>query len=111
MQGVEILSTFEYITKYGWNPWIFAVFLGITALAAFVLYFAKKEDFILVIIFGLLVSTMVSSPVFGTAPKEYETRYKVIIDDTVSLNEFFETYEIIDQDGKIYIVREIKDGE
>ena len=111
MNGVEILSSFEYVTKYGWNPWIFAALLGITALLAFVFYFAKNEYFIFVIVIGLLASIIVSSPVCGSTPTEYETRYKVIIDNTVSLNEFFETYEIVDQDGKIYIVREIKKGE
>jgi len=34
---------------------------------------------------------------------EYE--YKVTIDDTVSLNEFNEKYEITDQEGKIYTIR------
>lgn len=32
--------------------------------------------------------------------------YKVIIDDNVSVNEFIEKYEIIDQEGKIYTVIE-----
>ena len=32
--------------------------------------------------------------------------YKVTIDDSVSMNEFLDKYEIIDQEGKIYIVKE-----
>lgn len=111
MNGIEILSSFEYVTKYGWNPWIFAALSGITVLLAFVFYFAKNEYFIFVIVIGLLASIIVSSPVCGSTPTEYETRYKVIIDNTVSLNEFFETYEIVDQEGRIYTVREIKKGE
>jgi hypothetical protein len=32
--------------------------------------------------------------------------YKVTIDDSVSMNEFLDKYEILDQEGKIYTVRE-----
>lgn len=38
---------------------------------------------------------------------EYE--YKVIIDDNVSMTEFYEHYEVVDQDGKIFIIREKED--
>lgn len=41
-----------------------------------------------------------------STPSEYKTQYKVTILDDVSLNEFNERYEIIDQEGKIYTVRE-----
>ena len=37
---------------------------------------------------------------------EYETHYKVTISDEVEMNDFYETYEIVEQDGKIYTVRE-----
>ena len=33
-------------------------------------------------------------------------QYKVTIDETVSMVEFMDKYEIIDQEGKIYTVRE-----
>lgn len=32
--------------------------------------------------------------------------YKVTIDDSVSMNEFLDKYEILDQEGKIYTVKE-----
>ena len=32
--------------------------------------------------------------------------YKVTIDDSVSMNEFLNKYEILDREGKIYIVKE-----
>jgi hypothetical protein len=35
-----------------------------------------------------------------------ETQYQVIIDESVSMSEFFEKYEIIEQEGKIYTVKE-----
>ena len=39
------------------------------------------------------------------------TEYKVIVDDTVNMNEFMEKYEFLDRDGKIYIVREVIENE
>lgn len=42
------------------------------------------------------------------APTAYETHYKVLISDEVSMNEFLEQYEIIDQEGKIFTVREVE---
>jgi Na+/melibiose symporter-like transporter len=44
-----------------------------------------------------------------TAEPEH-TRYKVTISDEVSMNDFLERYEIVDQEGKIYTVRE-RDGD
>jgi hypothetical protein len=32
--------------------------------------------------------------------------YKVVIKDSISMNEFSERYEIIDQEGKIYTIKE-----
>ena len=36
--------------------------------------------------------------------------YKVVIKDSVSMNEFSERYEIINQEGKIYTIREREDA-
>ena len=37
---------------------------------------------------------------------KYETRYQVTVDNSVSMNEFQDKYEIIEVEGKIYTVRE-----
>ena len=39
-------------------------------------------------------------------PIKYETHYQVIIDDSVSMNDFLDKYEIIDTEGKILTIRE-----
>ena len=36
--------------------------------------------------------------------------YKVIIDDSVSLNDFYKKYEVIGQEGEIYTVIEREQG-
>ena len=50
---------------------------------------------------GLLAGILVGL----TEIEHYET-YKVTISDEVSMNEFMDKYEILNQDGKIYTVKE-----
>ena len=37
------------------------------------------------------------------------TSYEVILEDSVSMNEFMNTYEVLEQRGQIYIVKEIEE--
>ena len=43
---------------------------------------------------------------FSELSKEPYTEYKVLIDQDVSWSEVYENYEIIDQEGQIYIIKE-----
>ena len=56
------------------------------------------------IVGGLIIGGIVGN--IGKTPTAYETHYKVTIDDSVSMNEFLDKYEILDQEGKIYTVKE-----
>jgi hypothetical protein len=52
----------------------------------------------------------ITSAVVGsyiTVPS-YNT-YEVILDDSVSMNEFMNTYEVLEQRGQIYVVKEIEE--
>ena len=53
---------------------------------------------IVVLVLGGFIISKMKEPV--------ETHYQVIIDDSVPMNEFFEKYEVIKQEGKIYTVKE-----
>ena len=117
MTGVEILAAQEVATAFTFN-WI----------ASFICFGAIFTIFILIgfamsvcfddwkqMIIGLIVGTLLGA-VFGgifgcglKTPTKFENQYKVIISDEVSMNEFLERYEIIEQEGKIYTVREIED--
>ena len=58
---------------------------------------------------GLFVGVVVGfllSVVVGFIEIEYYPTYKVTISDEVSMNEFMDKYEILNQDGKIYTVKE-----
>ena len=115
MNGVEILATEEVAiawASWNWKGFLLVVGLAFVITAIFSIVAGIKDGKeIGIIVF--LASFIISSGLFGTLvalttgePIEYETQYKVVIDDSVSMNEFAEKYEIVDQDGKIYVVRE-----
>lgn len=115
MTGVEILATEE--VAVAWASWNWNSFLLVVGLAFFVGaifgVISGATDGKVVGITVFLATFIIGSLLFGTIagantgePNEYETQYKVIIDDSVSMNDFADKYEIVNQDGKIYTVRE-----
>ena len=116
MTGVEILATEEVAVAFGFNDVAFWITFAIIALFAFiysvVAMIRYDVGFATVLFTILCMAAVLFGCLFGTGlaePIEYETRYKVTISDEVPMNEFLERYEIIDRDGKIYIVREVKE--
>jgi hypothetical protein len=118
MTGVEILATEEVATAFAFsweNFWIGFAIIMFVGFFIGLLASLSQDDFLgLVIggtlgaIFGVIVGVGIG---VDGLPTEYETQYKVTISDEVSMNDFLEKYEIVDQEGKIYTVREIEDGE
>ena len=113
MTGVEILSIGEIGVGSAFN-WVVAILGG--GLIGLVVGFmgAATEDsigfgiFLSIFIFiftGVIIG-------FGNAkPTHYVPTYKVTISDEVSMNDFMEKYEILEQDGKIYTVKEREDSD
>jgi hypothetical protein len=114
MAGVEILTTTEIATGVDfcedifWGSIILSVIIGVIFCS--VEYFKGECD---VGIYWILIPATLIGVIIGFVagmaagePTEYETQYKVTISDEVSMNEFLEHYEIIDQEGKIFTVRE-----
>jgi hypothetical protein len=114
MTGVEILATQEVATAFAFNWvtfWILASAVFVILFICGILLSIRDGDYLGVIIF--LIAGILCGFLFGAlvgkadaVPVEYETQYKVTVSDEVEMNEFFEKYEIIKQDGKIYTVRE-----
>ena len=114
MVGVEILAMEEIVTKstFNWIAFIatICIILAIYTLVGFLI--SKKTDdwnnlkigIIIGSIFGFIMGA-ITGFAFRT-PVEFDNEYKVIISDEVSMNDFFEKYEIIDTEGKIYTVVE-----
>ena len=114
MTGVEVLATEEVVTEWGFN-WSGFVLTFIVVILVSALVFACKSETIKELlqatgilggIAGLLVGFIVGKG--AEIPVEYETHYKVTISDEVPLNEFLERYEIVDQEGQIYTIRELE---
>jgi uncharacterized protein YacL len=116
MNGVEILvQETIYETAFPW--WLILIFAGGGLIVGIIITIIHYIDYgffdpaDLVIIF-LCVITGVWFGALGALMSEDETdtidhvEYKVTIDDSVSMNEFLDKYEIIDQEGKIYTVKE-----
>ena len=114
MTGIEVLATEEVATGWSFNWFGFAVVFIATILTSIFVFAPKSKTVkellqaagILGGIAGLLVGFIVGR---GAAiPVGYETHYKVTISDEVPLNDFLERYEIVDQEGRIYTIRELE---
>ena len=113
MKGVEFLTSKEVATTYGfsWEIFITVFVIGVIVFTIWIgvmcFYDIKGWSFLVGAIVGAIVGSF-----FGymsaaeEIPIEYETQYKVTISDEVLMNDFLEKYEIIEQDGKIYTIRE-----
>ena len=109
MNGVTILNSYEYLTNSTNIVGSIILFIGFLAgsIAIFitVLKYSSKcswTEFVILIVFVALTIT-----VGRLIPKKkYETQYQVTVDDSVSVNEFQNKYEIIKVEGKIYTVKE-----
>jgi hypothetical protein len=111
MTGVEILASEEVAITFGFC-WGVLLLMACAGLAIGIMCFLggrPGDGHIAASIIVFIIMTAVGCAMgFGVdgAPIEHETQYKVTISDEVSMNEFLEHYEIIDQEGKIFTVRE-----
>ena len=109
MTGVEILNS---ETIYNTNLPECCVGIGLGFAVVFVALTAfciAHEKYLGAIISALFVIvSMIIACLSGTYNENdiHHIEYKVTIDDSVSMNEFLDKYEIIDQEGKIYTVKE-----
>ena len=112
MDGVVILSAEQVVSAWAFNWWAFVIaFVLITLFSLLMVYIHDLLDEIwLYVVFGV-VST-IGGALFGficSTPVEYETQYKVTIIDDVSMTEFYERYEVVEQEELIFTVREKTD--
>lgn len=111
MEGIEILS----IGEIGINPvfnWSAAIIGGILIGLIFAFCTGIAENSVGLFIVMFILCTSFFGAIFGFGIEKYADTaptYKVIISDTVSLNEFYDKYEILEQDGKIFTIMERND--
>ena len=115
MNGVDILATEEVAVDFifNWTSfWICGgIILGIVTAVGLYCWLSGDCNWTIVPIFfviGLIFGTLFGCGIGAVThiPTKYTTEYKITISDEVLMNEFNEKYEIIDQDGKIFTVRE-----
>ena len=115
MTGVEILNETQVVTEsaFGWTAfWITSsIIFGIFIIIGIILSITEGPYLIgwiavigVGILFGLIFGFLWG--MWCKTPTKYETHYQVIIDDSVSMNDFLDKYEIIDTEGKILTIRE-----
>ena len=115
MNGVEILNQTNVYCEEG-NIWVFLLILGFGLIAGLILAIFEWNDFgfnaagILCIVIGLLVGLFLGLMGYigtiDTTDELSHVEYKVIVSDEVSFTDFMEKYEILDQEGQIYTVKE-----
>lgn len=116
MEGITILATNSIYMEPS-----FLAHLGLVVGMAGAIVFAvvalgdrSWADTIETIVFSGLAIVFLALGILSWKVIEKQTsvfshyEYKVLIDDSVSLNEFNEKYEIVDQEGQIYTVIERK---
>ena len=108
MDGVIILNSCEMLTNASSIFFVFIWGSVFTALALCLSYLFIIDDYssISTAIFAIVVGALAVIFFCNIPEKNYETRYQVTVDDSVSMNEFQNKYEIIEVEGKIYTVRE-----
>lgn len=108
LEGITILNEF---TANIFNCDVFIIVFFIIALIGSIIFFivtiVSEEDawlsgIILSVLIGLIIGAGCGSCFFANE----ETQYKVLISEEVSMTEFNERYEIIDQEGQIFTIRE-----
>lgn len=108
MEGIDILATGKVAADPIPNSLVF-ILIFVFSIIIGIIIGLKKGDCGLMIIMSSLIGLCIgylAALFVGIAEIEYYETYKVTISDEVSMNEFMDKYEILNQDGKIYTVKE-----
>lgn len=110
MEDVEIVNVIHNYASFIDPIWllnILMIMLAIGVIGALTVKFDIIQDICRTLF--LFLSVILCLGIIGTGIKTNEiidTIYKITVSDEVSLMELSEKYEIIEQDGKIFTVRE-----
>lgn len=111
MEGVTILSERSVYTNCMdeasfWAGFIISA-LTIVILVIWARWYMEDPSILLLILLAPVIGTIfgaITGHINGTIEEHIE--YKVTIDESVSMTEFYEKYEVIDQEGLIFTVKE-----
>ena len=109
MDGITILNTIIVNDRADWVSFT-VLALGVICIVAFILTLTSNDN--RVIIFGIIsLLAIIATPIIIIASKTHwrtneRNQYECIIDDSVSINEVYEKYNVIEQRGKIWILED-----
>lgn len=112
MDGVTILATEQVVSNSAFNWWAFVIAFVAIALFSLLLGYLYDilEEVLLYVMFGVfgVIGGVIGGLAFSI-PTAYETQYKVTVASDVSMSEFYEHYEVVEQEGLIFTVKEKTD--
>lgn len=114
MNGIEILNQYEMATTsfvWSWNSfWIAFSLVCLIGIGIGAFIGASQDDLFTGIVAGGIVSIffgMFAGVMMGTVPSnKTTTMYQITISEEASMIEFYNKYEIVKQEGKIFTVTE-----
>lgn len=109
IDGIQVLSQ-EVIYSASLKP-VIAAFIAIVVSGALTVTLAIKANEAIILPLGALVTIfvgLITGVMFEatTAVPTGRYEYKVLIDDSVPMTEFYEKYDLISVEGQIYIIRD-----
>ena len=120
MQGIKVLATIQVATEWAFNWtvfwWILGIIFGVCLIIS-VWYFVSAQcewEIIPALSITGIVLGSIMGTIFGgvkVEPIAYKTYYKVTISEEVSLKDFYEYYDVVEQDGKIFTIKEKDNNE
>lgn len=109
MDGITILNT---IIVDDYARWVLPTVLALGFICIVALVLMLNSDDTGVIIFGIIsLLAMIAMPIIiGTSKSHWRTnqrnQYECIIDDSVSINEVYENYNVIERRGDIWVLED-----
>lgn len=115
IDGVTILASEVVTTSCASMNIIGYIFVGLPILGFLSLLIGAVADILELAKTGCtmfvcsFILFLISLPIDAMTQVPDYTKYEVIIDDSVSMSEFMNTYEVLEQRGQIYVVKEIEE--
>lgn len=108
IEGIEILKKtrlYDFSTA-SLISMIMFILLGVTFLILFCNLYNSKYDSLFLVLGAISIVCAFIIPFLFIKPINNKYEYKVIIEDSASINDLYDKYEIIEKDGKIYTIQD-----
>lgn len=110
MDGITILNTIIVNDCADWVSFI-ALALGVICITALILMLTSNDETGVIIFCIISLVAMIATPIIIIASKTHwrtneRNQYECIIDDSVSINEVYENYNVIERRGEIWVLED-----